>query len=290
MPTSTAWPASTTRCRTTAPRTGLPDSKTGNRHGQRHRHRGERRTRRRRTTATTVAEDGNVLVDVLGQRLDRARQRVRPDADDHCGQHARRTAPPSSSPARSSTRRTPTTTAATPSPTRPPTTARPTAWRIRSRTPPRSRVTVTEVNDAPDAVERQRRPSPRTETCSSDVLANDSTGPGQRVRPDADRSPRSSTPGARHRRRPVRQGQVHAGCRLQRPRSASPTRSPTTAPPTASRIRSRTPPRSRDRHRGQRRTRRHQRQRRPSPRTEHVLRGRARQRLDRARPTSPARR
>ena len=50
-----------------------------------------------------------------------------------------------------------------------------------------------------------------------DVLANDSTGPGQRVRPDAD-DHAVGTPGARHRGHPVRQGHLHAGRRLQRPR------------------------------------------------------------------------
>ena len=158
-------------------------------------------------------------MDVLGNDSTGPGERVRPDADRSARSAARRTAPRSSSPARSSTRRTPTTTAPTPSPTRSPTTARPTASADPKSDTATVSVTVTEVNDAPDGGQRQRDASPRTDTCSSTSTCGQRLHrPGQRVRPDADRSARS----AARRTEPliIRPATVtvHAERRLQRHR------------------------------------------------------------------------
>ena len=186
-PTTTARPASTTRSATTARRTAPPIRSSDDGDRRRHRHRGQRRARRRRTTArrsprtapqecsstsspttatvrrTRAAQ--TLTITAVGtpgarHRRDRVRQdQVHADrgrlqrprllhVHDHRQRHDRTASTTSSRTRRRST---------SPSP-------RSTTRRRRSTTAPRS---------------------PRTANVLVDVLANDSTGPGQRVRPDA---------------------------------------------------------------------------------------------------------
>ena len=148
-------------------------------------------------------------------------------------------------------------------------------------------VTVTEVNDAPDAVNDSASVAEDGNTLV-DVLGNDSTGPanesGQTLTISA-----VGDPGARNRGRPVRQGQVHAERRLQRQRLLHLHGDRQRHDQRRQRLQVGHRHGLRHRHRGQRRPRRGQRQRERG-RGRKRTRGRARQRLDRARRTSPARR
>ena len=138
---------------------------------------------------------------------------------------------------------------------------------------------------------RQRHRRRGRQTCSSTCSANDSTGPGQRERPDADDHRGRATPAHGTAVVQRRQGHLHAGRRLQRPRllhlhghrqrhdqrrRRSASRDTATVTITVTEVND-APIAD-------------ERQRRPWPRTARVVVDVLGQRLDRARPTRAARR